>query len=121
MIEVSPIGVFGGLKAIFSTEPSYSAVEAERKRQARRFLARGCELLEKKRFNEADIQFAVATILDDHLLMFLSKRKRRKLKFFLAKNRGGSQAPKIWAQLDRLDELRRFELFRLKIRYKLHH
>ncbi len=121
MIEVSPIDVFSGLRAVLSTEPSYSAVEAERKKQARRFLAKGCELLEQKRFNEADIQFAVAMILDDHLLVFLSKRKRRKLKSFLAKNRGGFQAPKIWAQLDRLDELQRFELIKLKIRYKLHH
>lgn len=115
MIETA----FHVVMRLFSTEPGYFGVETERRRQAVRFLADGCKLLEQNRVSEADTQFSVAMTLDEDLLWFVSRTKRRKLKNLLDKSGGGMQAAKIPKQLDRIARLRRFELTKYRIACKL--
>ncbi len=117
---MEPMTLFHVLRSIFSTEPSASGVRAERRRQAKALLAEGCRLLQERCVEEADIQFAAAMSVDDDLLIFLAKRKRRELKSFISQIGGGIEAQKILLQLERLDRLQPLEIFKFRIRYRLH-
>ncbi len=68
-----------------------ASVEAEKRKQARRLLARGRELLWQGRFEDAEAQFGAAKGLDRNAIDKL--RKREQQRFLLALGKSGAYGP----------------------------
>ncbi len=77
-------------------------VRAERRKQAKRLLRHGRELLRQGRREEADTQFGAAMKLNPRVVDVLSKRQQRKFLGELVQQGGGLNASHLWIQLEGL-------------------
>ena len=98
---LNPVDVFLLFYHLTSEPRAEHQARRERKRQAKRFLKRGQELLSKGSVDEADIRFDLALRLCPDIVNHLSRRQCRRLEDEIAKHCRGRNATQLRFQLDK--------------------